>query len=219
MRKNLLTNGELYHIVTKSIANFCIFNDNDEFSRMMNLLRYYQIDNNLRYSDFIELKFVEKVGFETAFNSITKGKKEIVKIITYCLMPTHPHLILKQQTDHGISIYMSNILNSYTKYFNIKHKRKGPLWESEFKNIRVKNDEQLLHLTRYIHLNPSTAQLVNKPEHWPFSSYKEYLSETDTSLTEYNDILEISPVPYRKFVNNRISYQRELAKIKNLIIE
>ncbi|MCM8795996.1 MAG: transposase [Candidatus Omnitrophica bacterium] len=144
-----------------------------------------------------------------------------VEIIAYCIMPTHLHLILKQLKNNGISVFMGNILNSYSRYFNLKHKRKGPLWEGRFKNILVKNDEQLLHLTRYIHLNPVTASLVSNPEDWNASSYREYLQQVQAveKICKYDDILEIDPVSYKKFVEDRISYQRDLAKIKNLIFE
>jgi putative transposase len=116
---------------------------------------------------------------------------------------------------------MSTILNSYTRYFNTKHKRKGPLWESRFKSVLVETDEQLLHLTRYIHLNPVTAFLVDKPEEWKASSYNEYLLKVSGSdrTCNYDGILDIEPSSYRKFVEDRISYQRELAKIKELLIE
>jgi putative transposase len=90
-------------------------------------------------------------------------------------MPTHFHAILKQLSSDGISIMMRKILDSYSRYFNIKNKRKGPLWESRFNRIVLKSDDELLHLTRYIHLNPVTAYLVEKPEDWPFSSYNEYI--------------------------------------------
>lgn len=221
MRKNPLVNGKVYHVFTRSIANFHIFNEKTEFSRMIQLLRYYQIENELKFSEFSDTKLVETIGFDSAFNSISKDKSRLVEIIAYCLMPTHIHLILKQISDKGVSTYLSNVLNGYTRYFNIKHKRKGPLWESEFKNVLVTDDEQLLHLTRYLHLNPVTAHLIEKPEKWVFSSYNEYLSLTNgrSSFCNFNETLEIKPLLYRKFVNDQISYQRELAKIKNLIID
>ena len=82
-------------------------------------------------------------------------------------------------------------------------------------------DEQLLHLTRYIHLNPVTALLVNSPEEWKYSSYGEYLSltEKDQRICDFNGCLEINPLEYQRFVCNRIAYQRELAKVKSLLID
>lgn len=221
MRKNPLVIGETYHIFTRSIADFQIFNEKSDFSRMQQLIKYYRIDNNAKFSDFINYQIVQKVGFNNMIKTISKDKDSLVQMIAYCLMPTHLHFILKQLSKKGITDYMKDILNSYTRYFNIKHKRKGPLWESRFKSVLVDSDEQLLHLTRYIHLNPVTAQLVDRPEKWDFSSYREYLSKVNdyVSICQFDDILEIKPSSYRQFVNDRISYQRELAKIKNLQID
>ncbi|OGW71290.1 MAG: hypothetical protein A2047_04340 [Omnitrophica bacterium GWA2_41_15] len=145
----------------------------------------------------------------------------MIQIICYCFMPTHIHLVLKQLKDNGISDFMMHILNSHTRYFNIKHNRKGPLWESKFKKVLVDSDEQLLHLTRYIHLNPVTACIVNKPEEWRYSSYNEYVSDGTVTdgICEYKNILDINSFSYKKFVENRISYQRELAKIKGLMLD
>lgn len=220
-RKEQLATGQVYHIFNRSIADYHIFNNGEEFCRVMDLLKYYQIRNEIKFSDFIQLKQVGKDGFDKFFDIISKDKEKIVQIIAYCLMPTHLHLIIKQLVEKGISSYMGSVLNSYTHYFNAKHNRKGPLWESKFKNVLVKKDEQLLHLTRYVHLNPVTALLTDKPEQWSFSSYKEYLSpiSTKSKICRYSDILEIKPSEYRKFVNDRIIYQRELAKIKNLFLD
>lgn len=221
IRKERLVNGEEYHIFSKSIAGYQIFNNEDEFTRMQQLMRYYQIENELKFSNFTELKIVQHIGFNNFLNLISKDKVKLVQIIAYCLMPTHIHLILKQLQDNGISNYMRKILNSYSCYFNSKHKRNGPLWESKFKSVLVVTDEQLLHLTRYLHLNPVTACLIDNPKNWPFSSYKEYLYQVnDASLIcQFNDVLEIEAKSYSKFVNNQISYQRELAKIRKLLFD
>ena len=90
-------------------------------------------------------------------------------------MPTHFHLILRQNIDNGIFNFIGNLTSSYTRYFNLKHKRKGPLWESKFNNIKIENDEQLLHLTRYIHMNPTSAGIVNNQKESKWSSYNEYI--------------------------------------------
>lgn len=221
MRKDLLTNGEIYHVFTKSIADYKIFNQNSDFERMLQLIKYYQVENDLRLSYFIKLKLVQNIGFNGAFNVISKGKNDTVQIIAYCLMPTHIHLVLKQLLENGISEYMRKILDGYTRYFNTIHKRKGPLWEGRFKSVLVDSDEQLRHLVRYLHLNPTTANLATKPEEWFYSSYKEYLGEPSQGMAfcHYDDILPIEPKLYRKFVNDQISYQRELGKMKKLLLD
>ncbi len=221
-RKEKLAVGEIYHIFSKSIADFKIFNSNGNVLRMKYMLKYYQVvDIPCRFSKFMELKNIQKQGFIEYFNFVSKEKEKIVKIIAYCIMPTHIHLILKQLKENGISNFMGNILNSYSRYFNTKYKRKGPLWEGRFKNISVKTDEQLLHLTRYIHLNPVTARLIDKPENWQASSYNEYLenSSINERICEYDKILQIDRVSYKSFVKDRISYQRELNKIKKMLCE
>jgi len=185
------------------------------------LLVYFQIENPpSKFSNFIRHKAVINSGFFQIFDLIAKDEDKIVQIIAYCLMPTHIHLVLKQLKDGGISTYLSNVSNAYARYFNTCYKRKGPLWEGEFKNVLVKNDDQLLHLTRYNHLNPVTAGLVKKPEDWQYSSYLEYLnSDNIRRFCDYENILEIDPKKYRVFVEDRISYQKELSIIKKLLIE
>ena len=216
----MLTTGETYHILTKSIAGFKVFNNISDFSRMQGVLQYYIFEGlSVSFSNFNKLADNKIKVFQNK-NSVRSAEK-LVEIIAWCLMPTHIHLVLKQLKDNGISKFMSNILNSYSRYFNIKHNRKGPLWEGRFKKILVENDEQLLHLTRYIHLNPVTSCLVNRPEDWSASSYKDYVypDAAKDSLCCYRDFFDITPKAYREFVEDRISYQRELAKIKHLLCE
>ncbi len=121
-------------------------------------------------------------------------------------MPTHLHLILAQLKDEGISLFMQNLLNSYTRYFNVKNERVGPLWQGRFKSILIQSDEQLLHLTRYIHLNPTSQNLVEKPEDWKYSSSNEYLWREDDVLCNFKENIKIDPNPYRKFVEERQDY-------------
>ncbi|MCK9614909.1 MAG: transposase [Candidatus Omnitrophica bacterium] len=216
----MLITGEVYHTLNRSIVDFKIFNNISDFSRMREVLWYYQFEKlPISFSKFNELATDKAVSFRNEISSGVDSK--LIEIIAWCLMPTHVHLVLKQLKDNGISKFMSNILNSYSRYFNIKHNRKGPLWEGRFKKVLVKSDEQLLHLTRYIHLNPVTASLVNNPEDWFASSYKGYvgLDLNENNLCCYHNIIDIKPATYKKFVEDRISYQRELEKIKHLISE
>lgn len=211
-RRDIFREGEVYHIFSKSIAGFKIFRNKKEYSRMVELLKFYR------------KKESEKRRFSQAIHKEEKthqNNKNIVKIIAYCLMPTHLHLILAPEDEEAVSCFMKKVLGSYAKYFNLKIKRKGPLWESRFKSVKVETDEQLLHLTRYIHLNPVTGGLVEKPEEWLFSSYREYLDmvKEKEKICEYSDFLDISPSSYKDFVESRIEYQKELALIKKLLIE
>ena len=95
-----------------------------------------------------------------------------VKIIAYCLMPNHFHLILYQQGPVPISRFIQVTLNAYVQAFNKQTNRRGPLFEGRFRHAIIDNEGYLLHVIRYIHLNPIKACLVKKPEEWPFSDYK-----------------------------------------------
>ncbi len=221
MRKYPLVVDQTYHIFSRSIANFKIFNNQEDFQRMIKLFHYFQIQNlPTKFSYFISYKTTQSLGFFRSLDLLAEDNSKLVQIIAYCLMPTHIHLMLKQIQDNGISIFMNNVLNSYTRYFNTYHKRKGPLWEQRFKNVLVKNDEQLLHLTRYIHLNPVSASIVKNPEEWQFSSISEYIyTNNHKNLCNFDDLLKINHQEYKKFVNERINYQKELRIIKNLCLE
>jgi len=219
IRKDALINRQFYHIYSRSIAKFIIFNNTIEFSRALELIDLFRFKNfEYRMSSF---KALSQASQTTIVEELKEKSNRIVDIIAYCFMPTHIHLLLRQNMDKGITKFMGRVLNSYSKFFNTTHERSGPLWTSRFKNVLIKKDEQLLHLTRYIHLNPTSAGLVEKPEDWEFSSYREYINliRIENPICSKKDIFNISPKAYKKFVNDRKSYQRELALIKNALID
>lgn len=217
IRRDILTNDECYHIFSRSIAGFKIFNNIFEYSRIIDqidLLRYQNF--NYKYSQFIDLGLNMQLDIK---KDLQEENDIFVRVIAFCIMPTHFHLILQQKTDKGIANFIGRVLNSYSKFFNTEHKRSGPLWSSRFKSVHIKGDEQLLHLTRYIHLNPSSAGLIENPEDWKYSSYQQYLGKENCSHCDYGGILEIKPKQYKKFVDDRKSYQKDLSIIKGLLIE
>ncbi len=217
IRKYPLANGHYYHVFSRSIAKYTIFNDPQDFSRIKELLKLYRyIDFNYCYSKFSDLNpFLQ----QKIIQNVQLNSQVLVEIIAYTIMPTHIHLILKQVADQGISKFMSRVLNSYTRYFNSKHHRSGPLWESKFKDVEVSTDNQLLHLTRYFHLNASSAGLVQKPEDWLHSSYLEYLKIDSANLCQFDGLFDFTSEQYRKFVNDRKSYQKQISVIKNMMID
>jgi putative transposase len=208
--------------MNKSIAGFKIFNTPEDYQRMLRILEYFSVAGPLpKFSYFLGRS--QEIGktFESYLDQCFPKPKRLVKIIAYCLMPTHMHLILMPLQTQGIAQMMSNILNSYARYFNTRHKRQGRLWTGPFKNVPVETDEQLWHLTRYVHLNPVTAHLVDRSEDWPHSSYQEYIapSKAKRLICQYDDVLNIKPRRYRTFVEDQINYQRQLAEIKSLLLE
>jgi len=114
--------------------------------------------------------------------------------------------------------------NSYTKYFNFKRKRIGSLFQGIFKAIRVETDEQLIHLSRYIHLNPYSSYIVKSIKDlktYPWSSLPDYLGKQKYPFLKKKFILDFfkSKRDYQEFVFNQADYQKELEKIKHLTWE
>jgi putative transposase len=136
-------------------------------------------------------------------------------------MPTHFHLTLKQDKDNGIRTYIQKVSNSFSHYINTRNDSKGPIFEGNFKTVRVETNEQMLHLSRYIHLNPVSSNLVARPEDYEYSSYKMYLGITKSQYIDPSLILDnfSSPEKYKEFVDNQVDYQRSLEKIKYLNME
>ena len=98
-------------------------------------------------------------------------------IHTYCLMTNHYHLLM--ETPRGnLSAIMQYVNGAYTTYFNIKRKRSGHLFQGRFKSIVVDADEYAMGLSRYIHLNPVRAGIVEKPENHEWSSYRAYIGHS-----------------------------------------
>ena len=97
-----------------------------------------------------------------------------VKIHTYCLMMNHYHLLV-ETPEPNLSKAIQWLNVSYAAYFNLKHQRKGHLFQGRFKSILVDEDTYLKQLSRYIHLNPVRAKLVNDPSDYLWSSYREFV--------------------------------------------
>lgn len=147
----------------------------------------------------------------------------LVEAVCFCLMPNHYHLIVKQLKDGGIETFTRKFQDSHAKYYNIRHERTGPLFENRFKAVLVEDRNQLIHLSRYIHLNPHTSFVVRKKEDlltYPWSSFPEYLGLTKGFCNPEIMMQEFgSPKQYQDFVFNRADYQRTLEEIKHLTIE
>jgi putative transposase len=156
---------------------------------------------------------------------LEREDKRHVDVISYCLLPNHFHLLLKQLTDNGISKFVGNFQNSYTRYFNIRHDLQGALFIPQFKAVLVETEEQLLHLSRYIHLNPYTSALVNplgKVIDYPYSSFGGVLGKRkDKIITGANVILSHfkNKNGYKEFTLKQADYQKRLHKIKHLLLE
>lgn len=139
-----LSSSGFYHIVFQGVNHQHIFEDEGDYSYLLQALHDLKID----------------LAFE---------------VHAYCLMSNHVHLLLREKRLGDISLIMKRLLTKYAMYFNRKYQRSGALIASRYKSVPVEADEYFIPLQRYIHQNPLKAGLVNNPEEYPFSSYREYL--------------------------------------------
>ena len=218
-RKTVLATGEVYHLFNRGNAYRPIFltvRDYQRFLKTINFYRYLFLP--LRLSKYLILSRNKRKELQKQLNE--KGKF-LVEIFSFCLMPNHYHLLLKQVEDKGISKYLSQVQNSYSRYFNVKRKKAGSVFQGHFRAKRVETDEQLIHLSRYIHLNPYSSYIVksiNDLKIYPWSSLPGYLGESNYSFVKEDFILDLfkDKKDYQDFVFNQADYQRELEKIKHL---
>ena len=80
--------------------------------------------------------------------------------------------------DANLSRAVQWINVSYAAYFNRKRHRQGHLFQGRFKSILVEAEEYLKELSRYIHLNPARAGIVENLDEYPWSSYGAYIANT-----------------------------------------
>jgi REP element-mobilizing transposase RayT len=118
-------------------------------------------------------------GDRERFLEVFKRTKERYGYLlhAYALMDNHYHLLI-ETPKANISQIMQNINTSYTVYINKKYQRSGHLFQGRFKGIVIDKDEYLVTLSRYIHLNPLRAKIVQKPEDYQWTSYRAYTDKT-----------------------------------------
>jgi len=134
--------------------------------------------------------FLDRSCYERFLNLLS-GYKPVYeyKIYAYCLMPNHLHLLLESSSKATISKIMQVLNTSYTVYFNNRYGRVGHVIQGRFKSILVEREAYLLVLSRYIHLNPIRAKIVERPEDYCWSSYRIYLGRGKSDLLSKEEIL------------------------------
>lgn len=217
-----LVNNEVYHVYNQGISFTPTFVSKRNYQRALETLNYYQFAKTpISFSKFKRLSTKERTNL---LEKLNKKDDRLVRILCFCLMPNHFHFLLKQIKKEGISKLVANLQNSYTRYFNLKNKRVGPLFRGAFRAVRIETDEQLIHVSRYIHLNPYSSLVIKalkELEGYPWSSLGEYLYPQKREFSFPKEILSFfkTPQKYKKFVFDQADYQREIEKIKHLMLE
>lgn len=205
--------GEIYHIFTRGVEKRKIFLYDADRIRFLSLLVHC-----LPQGPIQSFSVAQKLKRKT---EITASGEGLVDILCYCLMNNHIHLLLKENVEKGISIYMQRLLTSYAMYFNRRSERSGSLFVNPFKAVVVDADDQFLHVTRYIHLNPFVAHLVEDPFGYIWSSLHEYTAASQESKICHPELLRgiMGQQEYHRFVLDHADYSQSLVDNYHLLID
>ena len=187
-----------YHIYNRGVEKRTIFLDEQDCIVFLHYLKLY-------LSPIEELKQLDLPGLRIA-KFIRLNLSAEIDLLAFALMPNHIHLQIKQKTTDGIVKLMKRLATAYVMYFNKKYLRVGSLFQNTYKATLIETDEYLLHLSRYIHLNPAkiTHKIINFKE---FSSYPYYLGQKQASWIKPQEILSYFRSAQRKDLKDILSYQ------------
>lgn len=220
-RSVVLANDETYHVFNRSIAGTNIFAQNQKvnLNKAIEIVNYYRFPQKIRLSRFKSLPVQLKKQYLDALGGVTP----LVEIYVFALMSNHFHFLLKQIRDRGIAIFVANFQNSFAKVFNLKNARNGALFQNAFKAKRIVTEDQFIHVSRYIHLNPVTAYIIefDKLASFEWTSYPVYATDEQIPFISSSFLLKMfgTKEKYIKFVADQVDYQRKLAFIKDLVME
>lgn len=172
MRKYAFAEGEYYHVYSHAIGDMDLFRTDRDYKRFLTTLFVANGKRDISHLDrFSDLNLV---------SDIRDGKvnigNELVDIVGFCCMPSHFHLVLRENKNGNISVFMHKLLVSYAKYFNLKHERRGHVFERTFDSKHLNDNEYLLRALAYVHLNPRSIKGWKRSEHkYPWSSFQDYV--------------------------------------------
>lgn len=194
-----------YHVYNRGVEKRVIFLDDQDYRVFFSFLKSYLSVVNKQ----INHPLLEVTGPGPVRIRPLKSFFGEVSLLSYCLMPNHFHLLLYQQPADGMQRFIQALCTSYTMYFNKKYKRVGPLFQGPYKAVFVDSDSYLLHLTRYIHLNPLdlTGPGPVTMREYPYSSYPYYLRLKQASWLHPEYVLAYFRSAQRKDYRDVLSYE------------
>ena len=201
--KTYIANG-YYHVYNRGVEKRVIFEDEQDYR--------------------VFLKYIEEIltppksqDKNTTFNlrgRTYKAEKKFLKnytngidLLAYCLMPNHFHFLVKLRDVTALEGYMRALMTRYVMYFNKKYDRIGSLFQGRYKAVLITDERYLLHLSRYIHLNPSE---YTRDLEGAYSSYADYLGKRKTPWIKTDEVL-----PF--FNANNIIDFKNVSSYKNFV--
>jgi len=112
-------------------------------------------------------------------------EKHPVKILAFCVMGNHAHILLSVDDVAELSQYMKIVNQDYAQYYNRVHSRVGYVFRSRFKSEVIRSEKHLVYCVAYIQNNPLKAHMVQRAEDYGYSSYSNYLRRT--GIVDFNE--------------------------------
>jgi REP element-mobilizing transposase RayT len=187
-----------YHVYARGASRQPIFCDDADYTYFLHLFERY----------LSESVVLSKTG---AVYPHYRGR---IKLVAYCLMSNHFHLLLWQDDESAMTDFMRSVMTSYSRYFNLKYRRSGALFESRYKASLISEDSYLDHISRYIHLNPRYWQK------YKYSSLAGYFVDRPEWLQpEQIEILFASRNAYINFLRDYQEQKDMLEEIKHSLAD
>lgn len=186
-----------YHIYNRGVEKRTIFMDHQDYIVFLSFLKRYLTQPPANPNEPNEVR-----------PHWRSDLYEKIQLIAYCLMPNHFHLMVKQSAKETIIDFMQALINSYVSYFNKRYERTGPLFQGRYKAVLVDTEPYLLHLTRYIHLNPYELGFTGSDlVEYKYSSYGEFLGKRQTQWIHPDEILRFFKTAQKNHLRDLLSYQ------------
>lgn len=190
-----------YHVYNRGVDKNLIFNDDRDYQVFL----YYLKLNLFPKDDPAYEKVSEKIH---EYQKTDLEKK--IDLLCFCLMPNHFHLLVYLKDSKSLPNLMRRVCNGYVGYFNKRWERVGPLFQSRYKAVMVDDEDQLLHLSRYIHMNPTLrgkTPAQSRINVYPYSSYSAFLGNIHIKWIKPNTILDYFRSGKSVGMKDMLSYQ------------
>ena len=150
------------------------------------------INRSYIFDNPIDIKFYIK-------NMYDLKDKYKIKIIAYCIMNNHTHILLKCDSIDDLEKYMHGLNTRYGQYYNKKYNRVGYVFRDRYKSEGIYSEEQLNSCIRYIYNNPVKAGICVRPEQYKYSNYQK-VNQIDDERYTFLDIEEDKSILCKKLV-------------------
>lgn len=172
--------NSIYHIYNRGVEKRKIFLDGQDYKVFLTCLKQYLSNPEMEPKRQI-------LQGQTLQYHPSKNYYGEIKLLSFCLMPNHIHLLIKQKNKDSIKKFTQSLFTRYSIYFNRKYRRNGSLFQGRYKATNVINKDYLLDLTRYIHRNPLkyVKNIIQS-----YSSYATYIGLNNTVWVNKNIVLD-----------------------------